>query len=219
MSRETHSVTTRLPDPGISRLSQDPARIPGRVNGLGLIGVWVCVASSLSSAQLAALYVDHYDATVRLVSFLLDDIERCEDVVQEAFARLLAVRRPIAPDRLAPYLRSTALNLARSAMRRRQTVRKYAPLVEHEHRRGPTDPAVRVESELLLHRLRELPGRQAEVLTLRYWLALSEAEIADTLGISKGSVKTHASRGLRSLAERFGDEFSVESPVEPKGGR
>ncbi|MFK7919410.1 MAG: RNA polymerase sigma factor [Ilumatobacter sp.] len=165
------------------------------------------MALLVSHSQLGVLYERYYDETVRLVSFLLDDVERCEDVVQEAFARLLGSRHPIPDDKLPAYLRSTALNLARSAMRKRQTVRKYAPLIEHDHRRGPTDPAVRVENELLLHRVRDLPARQAEVLTLRYWLALSEAEIADTLGISAGSVKTHASRGLQSLAQRFVHEY------------
>jgi RNA polymerase sigma factor (sigma-70 family) len=40
-----------------------------------------------------------------------------------------------------------------------------------------------------------LPRRQREVLVLRHWLDLSEAEIAATLRISRGSVKTHSSRG------------------------
>ena len=44
-----------------------------------------------------------------------------------------------------------------------------------------------------------MSDRQREVLTLRYYGQLSEAEIADTLGISKGAVKSHNSRGLRSL--------------------
>ena len=56
----------------------------------------------------------------------------------------------------------------------------------------------------VLDALRELPTRQREVLALRYYLDLSEAEIADVLGISRGAVKSHASRGaasLRSLLE------------------
>jgi RNA polymerase sigma factor (sigma-70 family) len=51
----------------------------------------------------------------------------------------------------------------------------------------------------VLDALRALPERQREVLALRYYLDLSEAEIAETLGISKGAVKTHASRGAATL--------------------
>ena len=46
-------------------------------------------------------------------------------------------------------------------------------------------------------------GRQRECLALRYYLDLSEAEIAATLGISTGSVKTHVHRGLGTLATRL----------------
>ncbi len=44
-----------------------------------------------------------------------------------------------------------------------------------------------------------LPDRQREVLALRYYLDLSEAEIASTLGISRGAVKSHSSRGVAAL--------------------
>jgi RNA polymerase sigma factor (sigma-70 family) len=53
----------------------------------------------------------------------------------------------------------------------------------------------------VLDALRALPNRQREVLALRYYLDLSEAQIAETLGISRGAVKSHASRGAASLRE------------------
>jgi RNA polymerase sigma factor (sigma-70 family) len=59
------------------------------------------------------------------------------------------------------------------------------------------------ETRLVLAALRTLPERQREVLALRYYLELSEAEIAATLGISAGSVKTHAHRGLAALTDRL----------------
>ena len=62
-----------------------------------------------------------------------------------------------------------------------------------------TEALVQIEHERVLSLLSELPGRQREVLVLRYYGQLSEAEIADTLGISRGSVKSHNFRGLRSL--------------------
>jgi RNA polymerase sigma factor (sigma-70 family) len=61
------------------------------------------------------------------------------------------------------------------------------------------------EARRVLTALRSLPDRQREVLTLRFYLDLSEAEIAETLGISSGSVKTHAHRGMAALAQRLED--------------
>ena len=51
----------------------------------------------------------------------------------------------------------------------------------------------------MLDAIQQLPDRQREVLALRYYLDLSEAEIAETLGISRGAVKSHASRGVAAL--------------------
>ena len=49
--------------------------------------------------------------------------------------------------------------------------------------------------------MRDLPRRQREVLVLRYYSDLSEAQIADALQISSGAVKSHASRGISALRE------------------
>ena len=56
----------------------------------------------------------------------------------------------------------------------------------------------------MLTALNTLPNRQREVLLLRYYLDLSESEIAETLGISTGSVKQHAHRGLTTLSTQLG---------------
>ena len=53
--------------------------------------------------------------------------------------------------------------------------------------------------EDLIRALHLLPRRQREVLVLRYYVDLSEAQIADAIGISRGAVKSHASRGMASL--------------------
>jgi RNA polymerase sigma factor (sigma-70 family) len=63
----------------------------------------------------------------------------------------------------------------------------------------------------VLDAMRALPERQREVLALRYYLDLSEAEIADARGISRGAVKSHASRGsatLRSLLSEYLEDRS-----------
>ena len=55
------------------------------------------------------------------------------------------------------------------------------------------------EHDAVVRVLRALPVRQREVLVLRYWQDASEADIARTLGISAGAVKTHASRGMAAV--------------------
>lgn len=60
------------------------------------------------------------------------------------------------------------------------------------------------EHQHVLAAVRRLPRRQQEVLVLRYWSGLSEAEIADTLAISKGAVKSSASRAIDRLEQMLG---------------
>jgi RNA polymerase sigma factor (sigma-70 family) len=62
------------------------------------------------------------------------------------------------------------------------------------------------ERHQVLTALASLPARRREVLVLRYYLGLSEAEIARTLGISQGSVKSAAARGIATLARRLGED-------------
>jgi RNA polymerase sigma-70 factor (sigma-E family) len=154
--------------------------------------------------DLESAYREHYRSLVRLASLLIDDIGACEEIVQEAFVQVWR-RGPAMrePDRLPAYLRSAVLNGARSGLRHR--------LVRRRHLQAVPDPAVAAETSAMagdpdgqvLAALRALPDRQREVLTLRYYLDLSEAEIARTLRISTGAVKTHASRGLAALAVRL----------------
>jgi RNA polymerase sigma-70 factor (sigma-E family) len=147
---------------------------------------------------LACLYRAEYRSLVRLACLLLDDRGAGEDTVQEAFVRL---HRHWARVRDAPaYLRSTVVNLARSRLRKR--------LVARRHRPTPRPDAVSAEAQAILSEqqreviaaLRGLPRRQRQCLALRYYLGLSEAEIAATLGISAGSVKSHTHRGVAALA-------------------
>jgi RNA polymerase sigma-70 factor (sigma-E family) len=152
--------------------------------------------------QLADLYREHYRSLVRLASLLLDDVGASEEVVQDAFVSVhRAWDRIDDPARRVAYLRSTVLNGARSGLRRRRVRRRY----DHVEVAGPTEGAesgalLAEEHREVLAALRDLPRRQRECLVLRYYLDLSEADIATTLGISAGSVKTHAHRGLAALA-------------------
>ncbi len=107
-------------------------------------------------------------------------------------------------DRLPAYLRSAVLNGARSHLRHRRMARRHVQPVPGPSA-GPEADPLAGDHDRVLVALRSLPDRQRAVLALRYYLDLPEAEIARTLGISAGSVKTHAHRGLATLAERLED--------------
>ena len=147
-----------------------------------------------------ALYSAHRLSLVRLAVLLVDDQQSAEDVVQDAFAGFLGRRRALDdPDKALAYLRTSVVNNARSALRRRRTARAYVAPHEVEPE-GPSGRAILAEEHReVMVALRQLPDRQREVLVLRYWSELSEAQIADALGISRGTVKSTASRALAAL--------------------
>jgi RNA polymerase sigma-70 factor (sigma-E family) len=159
--------------------------------------------------DLAGLFVRHHAELVRLAVLIVGDQPTAEDVVQDVFARMQArPGKPGRPGEELPYIRASVLNGCRSALRRRAVVRRLR-LVGAE-----SGAAASAESEVILAEdrrqvltaLAALPARRREVLVLRYWLGLSGAEIAATLGISQGTVKSTAARGLAALAKALGEQ-------------
>ena len=149
-------------------------------------------------SELAALYREHARSLIRLAALLVDDVGTAEEIVQDAF--VLVHRRWEHVEKPEQYLRKSVVNLSRSRLRRRLVALRHPPA------HVPNAPAA---DELadgqrgVLAALRSLPRRQREVLVLRYWSELSEAEIATVLGISTGSVKSHAHRGIAALAVKL----------------
>lgn len=149
---------------------------------------------------LKQLYDQHWTALVRLASLLLNGSDEAEEIVQEAFVAVYGRRHQLPDDaRAAAYLRTAVVNRCRSAHRHRAVVRRHLT-IDRDQIDGPEHVTLAHETqERVLAALRKLPQRQQEVLVLRYYSEASEAEIAETLGISKGAVKTHASRGMDAL--------------------
>lgn len=159
--------------------------------------------SRVDDDQLGELYAAHRLRLVRMAVLLVDDLGCAEDVVQDAFAAFAARGGRLRdPNAALGYLRTSVVNGCRSALRRRRTARAYVPPHEVE----PDEPEARAvlseEHREVLAAMGHLAPRQREVLVLRYWSGLSEAEIATTLGISRGAVKSTASRALDAL-EKF----------------
>jgi len=142
-----------------------------------------------------AFYVANYSDAVRLAGFLSGARAAAEDLAQEAFVRL----QPRFDDLERPhaYLRTTLVNLARN--RHRADQRETLRLVRH----GPEPGQVSERAAELDATLRRLPYRERAVIVLRYWLGLSEAEIAEHLGCRSGTVKSRHSRALTKIRKEL----------------
>ncbi len=156
---------------------------------------------------LELLYAAHWRQLVRLGVLLVHDVGTAEEIVQDCFVAVHAKwNRLHDPDKALAYLRQSVVNRSRSHLRHLSVVRRHAD------REAPPEPAAGADHAAydlarratVLDALRRLPRRQREVLALRYYLDLSEAEIADTLQISRGAVKSHASRGAAALRADLG---------------
>jgi len=146
------------------------------------------------------LYHAHRLSLVRLAVLLVDEQGVAEDVVQDAFMALHGKWKSLHdPHRALGYLRVSVVNGSRSALRRRRTARAYVPPYEPPGPSPEGDAVLAEDQREVLAAVRRLPERQRQVLVLRYWSDLSEAEIATTLGISRGAVKSTASRAMDKL--------------------
>ncbi|MEI2732604.1 MAG: SigE family RNA polymerase sigma factor [Dermatophilaceae bacterium] len=163
------------------------------------------VVPRASGIDVAALYAGHWRTMVRLAVLLVDDLPTAEDVVQEAFVSLYRRRDAVrAPEAALAYVRAAVVNGARSSLRHRGVVRRKLPLVVAGTVEERDEMAAVDGDDAMIQALATLPPRMREVLVLRYWLDLTEAQTADALGISPGSVKSAASRGIGRLRERIG---------------
>jgi RNA polymerase sigma-70 factor (sigma-E family) len=159
-----------------------------------------------ADAAVEHLYAAHYAGLVRMAVLLLRDQGLAEDVVQDAYVAVHGRWDRIDPAKAPAYLRQSVVNRSRSALRHRSVVARHQPDPLPDG--APADQGV-LETERrtrVLDALGELPTRQREVLVLRHYLDLSEADIAATLGISRGAVKSHASRAAAALRARLTPE-------------
>lgn len=172
-------------------------------------------ATGPPEGDLGALFRAHHLELVRLATILTGDQGTAEDVVQDAFERVHAGRGRIASHGVTvAYLRTAVINGCRGIHRKRSAARRRAAAGGAAGHGPAGDAGHSAEQAVLLaERYREvaaalaaLPRRRREVLVLRYYLQLSEAEIAATLNISTGTVKSSAARGLAALARALGEE-------------
>ena len=165
---------------------------------------------------LEELYAAHWGQLVRLAVLLVRDVGAAEEVVQDAFVAMHGRwGRLRDDDKALAYLRQAVVNRSRSVLRHRVVVDRHLRSATTAAREpAPPSDGAALDADrraAVLTALAQLPDRQREVLVLRHYLDLSETEIADALGIARGSVKSHASRGSAALRDLLGDLWKDES--------
>ncbi|WP_420706892.1 SigE family RNA polymerase sigma factor [Streptomyces sp. NRRL S-237] len=158
------------------------------------------VVAGTTVDHLTATYQAHYRSLLGLAALLLDDTASCEDVVQEAFIRVHSARNRVRDrEKTLAYLRQTVVNLSRSALRRRILGLKLLSKPMPDMASAEEGAYDQLERDDLIKAMRGLQRRQREVLVLRYFADMTESQVAETLGISLGSVKAYGSRGIAAL--------------------
>ncbi|MBX7552989.1 SigE family RNA polymerase sigma factor [Streptomyces monashensis] len=177
-----------------------PARIPSQRDEAGAEGAAADAVAGTTVDHLTETYRAHYRSLLGLAALLLDDTASCEDVVQEAFIRVHSARKRVRdPEKTLAYLRQTVVNLSRSTLRRRILGLKLLSKPMPDMASAEEGAYDQLERRDLIKAMKGLQRRQREVLVLRYFADMTEAQVAETLGISLGSVKAYGSRGIAAL--------------------
>ena len=150
-----------------------------------------------------------YPRLVAAVALITGNLAAAEDVVQEALARAWERSdRGEQIDSLPVWVTKVAVNLSKSRLRRRLESRAHDQLGAQR----PSNLGNITEYDLDLDRaLSELPRRQREVVVLHYYLGFDVKDMARSLGVSQGAVKTSLFRARQSIAAALGQDDSEEA--------
>lgn len=146
------------------------------------------------------MYDAEYRPLVRMSAVLLGDVGAAEEVVQDSFIAVHAAwRRLRGADRAVSYLRRSVLDRSRSLLRHRIVAGPHLPAREPDMPSAEQGAIAEFERSAVIAALRRLPARQREALVLKFYLDLSEEEIAAAMKISRSAVQSHTARGKAAL--------------------
>jgi RNA polymerase sigma-70 factor (sigma-E family) len=171
--------------------------------------------SQSRDAEFSAYMEARQPSLLRTAYLLTGDRHTAEDLVQTALAKLyLAWDKIQRRDSVDAYVRRILVNEHNSLWRRGWKKREHAAdrLPDSEH----LDTYDEGQSGALWEIVQTLPRKARAVVVLRYYEQLSEAETADVLGISVGTVKSQASRALATLRERAPEDLHPRSREEER---
>jgi RNA polymerase sigma-70 factor (sigma-E family) len=163
------------------------------------------------------LVAERGDALLRYAALLCGDRDDAADLVQEALVKTFGrLRNGFGVESAEAYVRRVILNTHLDGGRRRTRWRRVAPLEYVPEQRESDAPAV--DAKLDLHgELAKLTPRERACLVLRYYDDLTVAAIAETLGISAGTVKRYLSDGLAKMAIALADDGTAADRLGPAG--
>ena len=165
------------------------------------------VTAPAPAEAVTALYRAHALGLIRLAVVMLGDRPAAEDAVQEAFCGLYRRWHSLSdPGKALSYARSSVINNCRTVLRRRR--RQSGPPGDRPGESAEAMALIGEEHRQVLTAIRRLPARQREVLVLRFYLDLDEGEIAASMRISRGTVKSTTSRALAALGRILGEQPS-----------
>jgi len=190
-ARQDKVTETLVAATALGRLFPEPCRDGAASNGSHVVD---------ADAAITEIYGAHYRSLVRLATLLVHDIATAEEVVQDSFVALHAgLHRLRDSEKTLSYLRAAVVNRARSVLRHRVVVDRNAPKPSPDMPSAEHGALALIERSSVVAALRSLPERQREVVVLRFYGDLSEAQIAAAMGITRGAVKSHTSRAMSSL--------------------
>ena len=168
------------------------------------------VPAASSRHAVTLLFRERHAELVRLAVLLLGSRPAAEDVVQDVFTRLCTRDYLAAGASPLAYVRTAVVNGCRSAQRRAVTAgragERESPLVPAAQGSAEVVVLLAEERREVIAALAALPARRRVVLVLRYWLGLTDTEIAEVLGIARATVSSTAARALATLARNLGEE-------------
>jgi RNA polymerase sigma-70 factor (sigma-E family) len=162
--------------------------------------------------RVANLFDAHYAPLCRLAYVILGDSQMAEEMVMEALLKTFTGFRRIRDlDRADVYLRRAVVNLCRSKIRRKSIEMRVNATVHHRDEQRPPqwDPEHHEISRVVLEAVRKLPERQRACVVMFYFEDLPEAQIAEVLDCSVGTVKSQLSKSRAKLQKWLGTQLEV----------
>ncbi len=168
--------------------------------GIAVPGSVPAHAASDACQAITAMYSAEYRSLVRMSAVLVGDVGTAEEVVQDCFIAMYGAWRRLRDiDKAVNYLRRSVVNRSRSVLRRRIVAERHAPKHEPDMPSAEQGAITQLERSAVIAALLSLPTRQREALVLRYYLDLSEEQVAFVMKISRGAVKSHTARAKAAL--------------------